>query len=133
MTVAIATVVLVLAMGVYFVPRQTQSAVPARPAHENTAGIDLGITYLPLTPGLSTYYDLGVDSGALITEIASNSLADRAGLKVGDVILSYNGAAVEKGNPLLGFIRDCPVGTNIVMEVYRGKSNRTVSFVHTKS
>ncbi|MDP2931462.1 MAG: PDZ domain-containing protein [Chloroflexota bacterium] len=133
MTVAIAAVVLALTLGVYFVPRQTQSAAPGKPTQQNTAATDLGITYLPLTPGLSAYYDLGVDSGALITEIASNSLADRAGLKVGDVILSYNGAAVEKGSPLLGVIRDCPVGTNIVMEVCRGKSSRTVSFVHTKN
>ncbi|MFH0941987.1 MAG: PDZ domain-containing protein [Chloroflexota bacterium] len=131
MAVTVAVVVLVLTLG-YFIPGPTRSTMPQAPPQENARAADLGITYLPLTPGLSGYYDLGVDSGALITEIASGSLADKAGLKVGDVILSYNGAAVEKGNPLLGVIRGCPAGSNVVMEVCRGKISQTVSFVHAK-
>ena len=133
MTVIVATVMLVLTLGVYFAPGQIRREAPGKPTPPNTAATDLGITYLPLTPGLSAYYDLGVDSGALITRITSNSLADKAGLRLGDVILSYNGAAVEKGNSLLGVIRDCPVGTDIVMEVCRGKINQTVSFIHTRN
>ncbi|MDO8567530.1 MAG: PDZ domain-containing protein [Dehalococcoidales bacterium] len=133
MVVIITVIVLALTFGVYFVPKPNQSVAPGKPAQQNTAATDLGITYLPLTPGVAAYYDLGVDSGALITQIDSKSLAARAGLKVGDVILNYNGSPVEKGTSLLSVVRDCPVGANIVMEVSRGKISQTVSFIHTKN
>ncbi len=131
MMIIIAIVVLALTLGVYFIPRQTQSAAPGKPAKQNTAATDLGITYLPLTPGVSAYYDLGVDWGALVTEVVPNSLADRGGLKVGDVILSYNGAVVEKGSSLLSVVKECPVGASVVMEVCREKISQTIGFVHT--
>ena len=60
-------------------------------AQETASAVSLGGTYLPLAAGLTTYYDLGVYSGALVTEATSNSPADKASVKVGDVILSFNG------------------------------------------
>ncbi len=121
-----AAVLSVLILGFYFHPWRTETSLSLEPARESSASIDLGVTYLPLTPGLSAYYDLGVDSGALVTEVAIDSPADRAGVRVGDVILSFNGASVEKETSLLGMMRACPTGSNVVLEVCRGKRNQII-------
>ncbi len=126
----VAAILSVLILGFYFLPWRTENGLPLEPARSSAASLDLGVTYLPLTPGLSAYYDLGVDSGALVTKVVPNSPADRAGVKVGDVILSFNGARVEEESSLLGMIRACPADSDIVLEVYRGNS-RMVALVHT--
>jgi S1-C subfamily serine protease len=92
---------------------------------------NLGITYLTITPTLAAYYQLGVESGALVTEVGSNSIADKAEVKVGDVILSFNGARLGEGVPLLGMMRACHPGDRIVMEVLRRNSITSVELVHT--
>ena len=133
-TVAIiAITVLGITFEVFLVPGQNQGQVAQKPSQQTTASTDFGITYLPLTPGVSAYYELGVDSGALVTHVVTDSLADKAGLKAGDIIVGYNGTAVEKGNSLLGIVRRCPVGAVVVMEVFRGEYIQTFSFVHIQN
>ncbi len=103
-----------------------------RAALEATAidSASLGIIYLPVTRGLSEYYGLGVESGALVTEVTTGSPADQAGLQVGDVILSFNGARPEEPTPLLGMMMACPVGDRVTLEVWRGNSTLIVEFLH---
>ncbi len=125
----IATALLVLISGFYLLPRLTESRLSTAPSAESAAPVDLGVTYLPITPGLSAYYDLGVDSGALVTEVAPNSPADRAGVRAGDIILSFNGVRVEAEISLLGVMRACPANCDIVLEVCRGKSNRLIQLL----
>jgi len=125
-----ATLVILGLMLGYFVPGLDR--VPPAPPRENERAAGLGITYLPLNSGLADYYDLGVKSGALITEIVPNSPAEQAGLKAGDVILSYNGASVEEGDTLLGVIRSCQPGSNVIIIISRQKTTETVSFIHPR-
>lgn len=96
----------------------------------DTTAVNLGITYLNITPGLAEYYGLAIDSGALVTEVTPGSQLDRAGVKVGDAILSFNGAGLEKGTSLLGMMRMCSPGKTIVMDVWRAGDTRRIEFMH---
>ncbi len=128
-SVVIAAVVAILLLFFLF-PWHTENRLPSEPVNDNQTATDLGFTYLPVTPQISAYYGLGVDSGALITEVNPESPASKAGMEVGDVILSYNGARVEETAPLLGMIMACPAGNRIELEVWRGKSVSTIELIH---
>ena len=128
---AVITVVILIGilLGV-LLPWQSKNRSSPEQAQETGTAANLGIIYLTVTPGLSAYYNLGVDSGALVTEVVPNSPADKAGVKVGDVIISFNGTRVEQGTSLLGIMRTCLTGDRISLEIWRAKSSQTVEFVH---
>ncbi len=128
----IATALVVFLLRVFLSTGQSAEGPPSKPEQETATSMNLGVTYLPMTPGVSAYYDLGVDSGALVTEVVSGSPADRAGVQVGDVILSFNGAILEEEAPLLGMMMACPAGNRITLEVWREKSRRIIELIHTR-
>lgn len=129
--VTIAVVLLGIFLGFFLFQGQSEERSPSESAQETAMTHNLGITYLTVTPTLAAYYELGVESGALVTEVGPNSIADKAGVKVGDVILSFNGARLGEGAPLLGLMRACHPQNTIVMEVLRRKSITSVELVHT--
>lgn len=91
----------------------------------------MGVSYLPLTPALSQYYGLTVNSGALVTEVVPGSVSEKAGLRVGDVIIAFNDTVLGEEVSLLGIIRTCPAGNPITLEFWRGTSRQRVKLVHT--
>lgn len=128
-SVAVITLLL-LGLGLFFFPRQIADQSPVESALETATIADLGISYLQVTPGLSDYYGLGVSSGVLVTEVVSGSPADRTGVQVGDVILSYNGVKLEGEARLLGMMMACPAGNEVTLEVWREKDIRTMELFH---
>lgn len=108
-------------------PRQLDQTELA-PTPEADVAVALGITYLRVTPTLADYYQLGVDSGALVTEVTPGSLMDLASVQTGDVILSYNGTAVAEDVSLLGLMRTCRPEDTISLEICRGRDHCFVEF-----
>lgn len=129
--VAILTVIVaVIMIGFFLFSWQIEEGSPEGSAEETTTAVNLGISFLLITPQLSAYYDLGVDEGVLVTEVIPNSLADQAGVKVGDIILSFNGARLERGAPLYGMMMSCTLGNSLVLEICRGKCTSIIEFVY---
>ena len=126
----IAVVLLAIVSAFFLLPRQPEESPAPEPAQGTSVAINLGFTYLQVTPRVSAYYDLGVDSGALVTEVVPRSPADTAGVEAGDVILSYNGDRLEEEAPLLGMMMTCPADHRIVMEVWRGDKVSIVELMH---
>lgn len=131
MIIGIIVIVLVAVLLLSFLPpRQTEHQAPEETVTGTGISIDMGVTYLPVTRGVASYYDLEVDSGALVTEIIPGSLAGRAGVHVGDVILSYNGVPLNKEVTLLSKMMSCPVGSRIKLLIYRNNNTELVEFDH---
>ncbi|MCM8533571.1 MAG: trypsin-like peptidase domain-containing protein [Lentisphaeraceae bacterium] len=57
--------------------------------------------------------------GIKITEVVKNSSADRAGVKVGDVILSINREPILNTNELIEFLKDKKIGKEILINLIR--------------
>ena len=107
-----------IALWFFLLPRETRQWLPPEAVQDSNGVTGLGITYLPLTPELSQYLELGVDSGVLVTEVVSGSPMSQASVQAGDVILSYNGIELDKEASLLRLMRESPPDEEIVLEVW---------------
>ncbi|MGO9260484.1 MAG: PDZ domain-containing protein [Bryobacteraceae bacterium] len=65
--------------------------------------------------------------GAEVTSIVDDSPAAKAGFKEGDVVLDYNGQAVEGGEQLSRLVRETPVGRQVKIGVWRAGASVTLS------
>ncbi len=87
----------------------------------------LGIVVQPVTQDLADSLGLKHVSGAIIGSVNPDSAADRAGLKRGDVILSFNGQEVHDINSLRNHVADATPGSTATVVVNRDGSEKTVS------
>lgn len=94
---------------------------------QNSPPLNTGIIYLPVTREIAQYYALGVDSGALVTGVVKGGPFDKAGIKAGDVITSFNNTKIGESSPLLGLMRSCPVGASAKLEVWTDSGYKTVT------
>jgi len=85
----------------------------------------LGIGIQSLTKELAQSFKLDQPVGAVVTNIEKGSPADKAGLKLGDVILAYNGKKIEDPNELPRLVAATKPGDKATLEVWRnGKAER---------
>jgi serine protease Do len=87
----------------------------------------LGVEVQPVTSELAESLGLKRVGGALIGKVTPDSAADRAGLKRGDVIQSFNGQAVTDINSLRNHVADTPPGSNTSVLIVRDGVEKTVS------
>ena len=74
----------------------------------------LGVTVQSLTDDLQEYFG-ATNGGALVSSVANESAAAKAGLKAGDVIVSINGRAVSDADDLIDTIEDVDGEATIVV------------------
>lgn len=79
----------------------------------------LGVQIQPMTPELARSFAASTDKGVLVAEVESGSPAERAGLKSGDVITSYNGQAVHSPQDLSIAVAATPVDSAAKVAVLR--------------
>ena len=72
---------------------------------------------------LTQRYDLRVRSGAFVATVLPDQSADRAGLKVGDVVTRIDGRLCTGGTQLRNYVASRPPGTTLRMEVNRNGQN----------
>jgi S1-C subfamily serine protease len=86
----------------------------------------LGVEMTPVTPALATERRLSVRSGAQIVEVVPGSPADRAGLRVDDVITRIDQTEVEDSNDAGNAIGAHKPGDEIEIRVARGSETLTL-------
>jgi serine protease Do len=86
----------------------------------------LGVSVQPVTPELSSAFGLEKERGALVGDVVAQGPADKAGMKRGDVIVSYDGKKVEESVALPGLVAGTPVGKTVPVEVIRDGKPTTI-------
>ncbi len=69
----------------------------------------------------------GVGGGAQVESVASDSPAERAGLRPGDVILGFDGKPVRSNGDLLNLLDGSAIGRDVPLRVLRGKNELTLT------
>jgi len=86
----------------------------------------LGVSVQDVTSDLADSLNLKNVSGAIISGVANDSPASRAGLKRGDVIVSFNGEAVANGNSLKNRVADAGPGSAATVTITRDGKQQDV-------
>lgn len=87
----------------------------------------LGIMLQDIDRTLAESYHLSKPEGALVTQVAPNSPAAKAGFKSGDVILKYNGSPISRTSDLLNYLNRTTPNQNIQLQVLRDDKIRNIS------
>ena len=85
----------------------------------------LGVAIYPVSEGLAAYYGLAVSEGALLTEVSTDSPADKAGLKVNDIIIGFGEKEITNGDDLVQAIRASQIGQQVKVTYWRGETKYT--------
>src|SRR5262245_11305112 len=86
-----------------------------------------GVSIQEVTPALAESLGLANPKGALVSSIVKNSPAERAGFKVGDVIVEYDGREIKQANDLPFMVASTPVGKTVSVKAYRDKQEEPLS------
>jgi serine protease Do len=79
----------------------------------------LGVSLQDFDADLAKQFNLPDQNGALVDDVVTNSPAEIAGLKSGDVIVAFNGQDVPDANSLLLTVSDCLPGSQAVLKLIR--------------
>jgi serine protease Do len=83
----------------------------------------LGITWQPITPRVAAIYRLPVQYGVYITDVAANSPADQAGLRVNDIITGIDDITLDETHAYINTLFQYSAGDTVTLTVNRnGKS-----------
>ncbi len=79
----------------------------------------LGVNFDKLSPNLAKSLGLKSEKGVIITHVEKDSPADKAGLKVEDVIVEFDGKSVNAQTDLPKVVAAAPVGKDVKVTVFR--------------
>ncbi len=110
----------------FAVPSNMARAVMAQLAQhgEVRRGV-VGLSTQELTPALAQALGLEAAHGAVVVEVAPRSPAARAGVEVGDVVLSLNGRPVRGSADLRNQVGLLPIGETVELRLLRDGRPRT--------
>jgi serine protease Do len=86
----------------------------------------IGVTFLDQSnPALLRSF--GADHGVVVNNVEPGSPAERAGLKMGDVILAINGQGISSGNDLVEIVSQSKIGSRVQVDLLRDGKQLTTS------
>ena len=93
----------------------------------------LGVSLTELTPELRTHFGVPEETGVMVSKVEPGSPAEKAGLKVGDVLTRIDGNAVKSSWDVSEKVRKLDEGQQIPLEVWRnGKAQNVTAAIVQK-
>ena len=93
---------------------------------------DLPILLQDITPGLAKSFDLPDQKGALVSDVFPNTLAEKAGIKSGDVIISFNGKDITDVHSFQLAVSECAPGSSAAVKLLHNGRPETVTVTITE-
>ncbi len=78
-------------------------------------------------------YELAVEEGVLLTLVAEGSPAGKAGLEVGDVIVSFGGEKIAASQEMIQLIHSSQIGQELEITFWRGDTENTTVVILSES
>ena len=86
----------------------------------------LGVGLTHLSPELREHFGAPKDSGVMVESVQKDSPAEKAGIRVGDIVVSVDGDVVESATDLRQALQDKKEGDSVRVEVLRGRARQTL-------
>ncbi|SFL11731.1 Do family serine endopeptidase [Rhodanobacter glycinis] len=86
----------------------------------------LGVAVRPVDDNVVKAFKLESANGALVAEVTPDSGADKAGIQPGDIIIGFNGHAIDQGADLPPLVAMTKPGTKVPVEVLRNGKKLTL-------
>ncbi|MDA7971784.1 MAG: DegQ family serine endoprotease [Gammaproteobacteria bacterium] len=93
----------------------------------------LGVYYQPVGEEIAESLGLEKPAGALVTQVISDSPAEKAGMEAGDVILEYDGSDVGKARDLPKLVARTKEQSEVEIVVWREERRRTLRVIIGRS
>lgn len=87
----------------------------------------LGVGLTELSPELRAHFGVPEDAGVMVSSVEDGSPADKAGVKVGDIIASLDGKDVKSSWDVRAQVRQLKEGEQVPMTVYRDGKAQNLS------
>jgi serine protease Do len=79
----------------------------------------MGVVIQRVTPAIAESLGLGKATGALVADVTKGGPADQGGMRVGDLIIEFDGRKVKESKDLPIIVARTPVGRNVSTKVLR--------------
>lgn len=86
----------------------------------------IGVSIQPINQDLASSFGLSSPNGALVSSVEKAGPAEQAGLQAGDVIVAFNGQAIERSSDLPPLVANVTPGSAATVEVLRNKQRKTL-------
>ena len=89
----------------------------------------LGVSIQPVTEDIAESLSMATAKGALVGGVTPKGPAESSGIKVGDVVLSFDGKNVAKMRDLPRIVADTPVGKSVEVVVLRKGKEEAINVI----
>lgn len=89
----------------------------------------MGLAFQDITRELAASFGLQEVRGALVSKVIPGSPASKSGIKIGDIIVNFNGAEIVKATDLPPLVGVLPVNTKVDLSVLRDHKIAKMSLV----
>jgi serine protease Do len=86
----------------------------------------IGVTIQTVTPEIAQSFGLKETKGALVADVVPGGPADKAGIKRGDIIRTFNGKDIKNSTDLPWIVAETPVGKTIDVGIIRNGKEMTI-------